>query len=193
MGDHSEKISPPEKPQLTADTQEAIEPEIVSDDTEERGGIEGVFRRRVLNARRRIEKFIEARAIKRGMDPEPIIEAAWEALLLLPRLLVLTAKLLADSRVPLGLRIKCGLALAYVVSPIDLLSEAVLGPLALLDDLAIIMIVLDVLLNEVDPAVIQEKWTGSEDVLRIVRGSVGMLRLFLPPSIYDKIIAFFRR
>lgn len=177
---------------LAPETNEVIEPEVVTDDTREKGRIEGVFRRRMFNARQRIEKFIEARAIKRGLDPEPIIEATWEALLLLPRLFWLTVKLLADPRVPWGLRIKCGLALTYVISPVDLLSEAVLGPLGMLDDLAIIMIVLDVLLNEVDPSIVEENWSGSEDVLRIVRGSVGMLRLFLPEAVYEKIISFFR-
>ncbi len=150
------------------------------------------FARYMLGARDRINKFIEARAIRKGMDPGPVKAAMWELLLLLPRLLKLTLALLADKRVPLGLRLKCGLALAYVVSPIDLLSEAALGPVGMLDDLAILLIVLDVMLNEVDPEVIRDHWHGSEDILKMIGSGVGVTRLFIPDPLYKKIVGFFR-
>jgi len=172
-------------------------PEVVAHPTgegrdEDKVRSEGRFARYMLGARGRVNRFIEARALKKGLDPEPVKAAVWELLLLLPRLLKLVLSLLADKRVPLGLRLKCGLALAYVVSPLDLLSEAALGPVGMLDDLAILLIVLDVLLNEVEPRIIRDHWRGSEDILKLVSSSVGVTRLFIPETVYDKIVGFFR-
>lgn len=179
------------------ETTEEVTPEIVAHPAGEEPAAdepptESRFARYMLGARYRINKFIEARAVKKGLDPGPVKAAVWELLLLLPRLLKLTVALLADGRVPLGLRLKCGLALAYVVSPFDLLSEAAFGPVGMLDDLAILLIVLDVLLNEVDPQIVRDHWRGSEDVLKMVSSSAGATRLFIPDSIYNKIIGFFR-
>ena len=176
---------------LAAETDSAVEPEVVYEGSEDTGKIESLFRRRLKKARGGIDRFIEARAIRRDMDPEPIIETLWQLLLLLPRFVKLIYKLMVDSRVPWGMRIKCAMALAYVAVPVDLLSEALLGPLGMIDDIVVIMVVLDVLLNNIDPAIIEEHWTGNADILKLLKSSVGTVRSFLPPPVYNSILKFF--
>jgi uncharacterized membrane protein YkvA (DUF1232 family) len=88
-----------------------------------------------------------------------------DVLLLLPDLIVLLIRLTRDSRVPWGAKILAGVGVAYVLSPIDLLPEALLGPVGLIDDLLIVSAVLSKLLESVHPDLIRSHWSGHGDAL----------------------------
>ena len=68
-------------------------------------------------------------------------------------LTVLLMRLLRDPRVSLGDKGVALLGLVYVLSPIDLLPEVLLGPIGLLDDLFVVAATLSRLLNHVHPDV----------------------------------------
>lgn len=155
-------------------------------------GFVGVITRKIRNSRHIIEKHVSETAIKLGLEPQPLIKGLLEILLLLPRLILLVLKLSWDKRVPVRLRLLCMGGLMYVVFPLDFIPERVLGALGYLDDLAIMLVILDILLNNIEPKVIQEQWDGDEDVLKIIKESVSLAKWFLPPHAEATIKKFFR-
>ena len=92
-----------------------------------------------------------------------------DLLLLLPDLTMLLLRLLRDDRVPLGGKLAALVGVGYVLSPIDLLPEILLGPIGLLDDLFVVSATLSLLLNRVHPDVVRAHWSGKGDVLRAVQ------------------------
>ena len=88
-----------------------------------------------------------------------------DLLLLLPDMVVLLFRLVRDPRVPLGAKLIAGAALAYVISPIDLVPEVLLGPIGLIDDLLIVGAALSQLLKVVHPDVVRQHWPGQGDAL----------------------------
>lgn len=89
--------------------------------------------------------------------------------LLLPDMTVLLARLLRDPRVPLGSKVVALLGLSYIFSPIDLLPEAVLGPIGLIDDLLVVGAALSRIVNHVHPDVVRSHWPGQGDALDAIR------------------------
>ncbi len=94
---------------------------------------------------------------------------ARDVILLLPDLAVLLVRLLRDERVPAGSKAIALLGLAYLVSPLDLLSEVLLGPIGLLDDVLIVSAALSRLLNHVHPDVVRSHWSGQGDALEAIQ------------------------
>ena len=103
-----------------------------------------------------------------------------DLVLLLPDLTVLLARLLRDPRVPRGPKLVALFGLVYVLSPIDLLPEVLLGPIGLVDDLLVVGAALAHLLNDVHPDVVRSHWSGQGDALdaiqRVSRWSRSLLR-----------------
>jgi len=89
--------------------------------------------------------------------------------LLVPDLFLLITRLMLDSRIQTKHKVYMGAAVAYVVSPIDLLPEGRFGPLGYLDDLVVIVAALNMLLNEVDRQIVLEHWSGKDDLLATIQ------------------------
>lgn len=90
-------------------------------------------------------------------------------ILLVPDVVALITRLMLDRRVETRHKTYLGAALAYVVSPIDILSERLVGPLGYVDDLAVMIAVLNILLSEIDEAILLEHWSGEADLLVTIR------------------------
>src|SRR5262245_26606823 len=99
--------------------------------------------------------------------------------LLLPDLTVLLTRLLRDPRVPRGPKLVALLGLGYVLSPIDLLPEIVLGPIGLIDDVLVVSAALSLLLNDVHPDVVRAHWSGKGDALDAIQRASQWSRSFL--------------
>ena len=99
--------------------------------------------------------------------------------LLLPDLTVLLTRLLRDPRVPRGPKLVALLGLGYLLSPIDLLPEVLLGPIGLVDDLLVVSAALSHLLNDVHPDVVRAHWSGRGDALEVIQRVSGWSRGFL--------------
>ena len=95
-----------------------------------------------------------------------------ELLLLAPDLVLLLTRLARDPRVPQRYKIYLAAGAAYLMMPVDLLPRRTLGPLGALDDLLVAVVVLNQLLNRVDPQVVAEHWSGKGDILRAVQDAV---------------------
>ena len=100
---------------------------------------------------------------------------ASELILAAPDLFHLLCKLIADPRVPASEKTKLGLVIAYFISPIDLMPEALLGPIGYADDVALAAMVLNGMIGKVDVEVLREHWAGEEDVLLFLHNMVAML------------------
>jgi len=93
--------------------------------------------------------------------------AARELATLLPNLVRLFRGLLRDARVPLGSKLLLGAAIAWFVSPIDLVPEfiPVLGPL---DDAVVAALVLRHVVRKAGRDVVAEHWAGDERTLGLL-------------------------
>ncbi|MFO8055754.1 MAG: DUF1232 domain-containing protein [bacterium] len=85
-----------------------------------------------------------------------------------PDLLHLLSKLSLDSRLSWGSRSKIGVGIAYFVFPLDFLPEALLGPVGLLDDIAVAAWIIDDLIKTAGPDIVREHWAGDDDVLELI-------------------------
>jgi uncharacterized membrane protein YkvA (DUF1232 family) len=96
-------------------------------------------------------------------------EKPTEYLLLVPDVFILLWRLTRDSRVSTANKTLLAGAIAYYVLPFDLLPEAILGPIGYLDDLIVGVYILNKVVADTDPAILQEHWSGSEDLLGMLR------------------------
>ena len=92
-----------------------------------------------------------------------------QLLLLAPDLFHLLTRLMLDSRIPAAQKAGLGAALAYFLSPIDLLPEALLGPVGYIDDVALAAYAISRLINAGHGAVAKELWAGDDDLLASVQ------------------------
>ena len=92
-----------------------------------------------------------------------------EYILLAPDLFHLLVRLSLDPAVPAVEKAKVGAALAYFLSPIDLLPEALVGPIGFLDDVALAVLVVHSVIEKAGPAVVSRHWAGEADLLETTR------------------------
>ncbi|MCJ7595269.1 MAG: YkvA family protein [Desulfobacterales bacterium] len=92
-----------------------------------------------------------------------------EYLMFAPDLFHLLCKLAMDSEVPVRERVKLAAAMAYFVSPFDLLPEALICFIGFADDIALAAYVLNSLVNHCDPEILRRHWAGDEDILVLVQ------------------------
>ena len=92
-----------------------------------------------------------------------------EYLLAAPDLFHLLCKLSIDKDVPVKEKAKLAGVIAYFVSPIDLVPEAIVGPIGYIDDISLAAYVLNQIVNNTDPEVVKRHWAGEGDVLELIQ------------------------
>ena len=112
---------------------------------------------------------------------------AAELLLFLPDLLVLFADLARDPRVPGRYKAIAAAVVAYLLSPVDILPEVLMGPLGLADDVVLAFLALDLILNRVDQAIVREHLRGETDLLELAQDGVRRSRRIVPAPLYDRL------
>jgi uncharacterized membrane protein YkvA (DUF1232 family) len=111
-----------------------------------------------------------------------------DLLLLLPDLTVLLFRLARDSRVPVGSKLVAGFSVVYVLSPIDLMPEILLGPIGLVDDLLVVGAALSQVLSTVHPDIVRQHWSGKGDALKAIE----RIAEWTNDQVARRIPAFFR-
>jgi uncharacterized membrane protein YkvA (DUF1232 family) len=97
-------------------------------------------------------------------------KARWmEYLLLAPDLFHLLTRLVLDKEVGFAMKSKLSLVILYFISPIDLIPEALLGPGGYIDDIVLSAYVINLLINETNPAIVYKHWAGEGDILEILK------------------------
>jgi uncharacterized membrane protein YkvA (DUF1232 family) len=108
-------------------------------------------------------------------------EVAVEGVMLLPNIVKLLTRLMRDSRVSMRRKAFIGAVLVYVISPIDLIPDFVIG-IGRLDDLVLVSLAVDHLMSGTDEEVVREHWDGTEDGLDLVRSAFGWAASIIPDS-----------
>ncbi len=110
-----------------------------------------------------------------------------EYVLLAPDLFHLLARLALDKDVPSKEKAKIAGALAYFISPIDLIPEAIVGPIGYLDDVALAAYVINSVMKNCDHAIIIRHWAGEQNVLELVQQIVDVGAEMLGSKIWNKL------
>ena len=109
----------------------------------------------------------------RGVDDStPIDRRGWrevsmEAVLLIPNLVKLLMRLMRDPRVPIRRKVLVGAVIVYVVSPIDLIPDFIVG-FGKLDDIVVLSVAINHLMAGAEATIVEEHWDGSVDSLDLV-------------------------
>jgi uncharacterized membrane protein YkvA (DUF1232 family) len=120
-------------------------------------------------------------------------EGTVRALLLVPDVFILLARLALDKEVPSQARMLIGGALAYFVLPIDLLPEAFLGIGGFVDDLVLATAVLaQAFSGELEPYA-RKHWSGSEDLRVVIRDVTYTAENLLGAKLYGRLKAVLER
>ena len=108
--------------------------------------------------------------IENWLKTEEGKKSRWTGYLLLaPDLFHLLIKLMLDKDVPPKSKVKVGIAIAYFVSPIDLIPEMLTGVVGYVDDIAVAAYALNSIVNETSEEVVRKHWTGEGDVLDSIK------------------------
>jgi uncharacterized membrane protein YkvA (DUF1232 family) len=108
-------------------------------------------------------------------------DVAIEGVMLLPNVVKLLTRLMRDSRVSMRRKAFIGAVLVYVISPIDLIPDFVIG-IGRLDDLVLVSLAVDHLMSGTDEEIVREHWDGTEDGLDLVRSAFGWAASIIPDS-----------
>lgn len=96
-----------------------------------------------------------------------------EALRLLPDVIRLVHRLAADRSLPRGVRIRLGLLLAYLASPIDLVPDFI-PVLGYADDAIVVTVVLRGVVRRAGLDVVRSRWPGTEDGFAVLCRLTGL-------------------
>lgn len=114
-----------------------------------------------------------------------------DLILALPELMLLLIKLIKDPRVSAEIKLKITLAVAYVVSPVDLIPEALGSTLGFVDDTLAMAVLIAGLVEEIPNEVISDNWTGRPDILELIIKGKDLLSKLLPSNVAEKLISLF--
>ena len=93
-------------------------------------------------------------------------------ILLIPDLMALLVRLMGDPRVSARLKAEIAAATGYIIVPVDLMPEAVMGPAGLIDDAIVAMIALNrvvLVMGQAGEDVLRQYWDGDDDVLDLMQ------------------------
>jgi uncharacterized membrane protein YkvA (DUF1232 family) len=127
-------------------------------------------------SKERAERFYDRMraSIRRYLDDKgKAVSTSSEYLLLAPDVFVLLWRLVNDARVNTKDKLMLGTGIAYYLFPLDIMPEALLGPVGYLDDLVFAVFLLNRMLKDTDAAILRDHWSGTDDVLSMIRNVLG--------------------
>lgn len=112
-----------------------------------------------------------------------------ELLMLVPNLALLVGRMITDKRISTETKMTLGAAALYFVSPIDAVPDLI-PFLGQLDDVIVVLLLVDGVVNQIDPEIVEEHWRGDLAMLRRIQSLSARLTGFIPSFIKEK---FFSR
>jgi len=109
-----------------------------------------------------------------------------EYLLTLPDFFILLTRLGLDKRVTKVQKLFVGGIIGYIIMPIDLIPDFI-PVFGFVDDLVLVVYALNTMLNEIDPHIVKENWSGDGDVLELLQKITRTAEEFLDKKILKKI------
>jgi uncharacterized membrane protein YkvA (DUF1232 family) len=119
------------------------------------------------------------------MEPVPVTGSdqwkvtAREAILLLPNVIKLLVRIVRDRRVSVRAKAFAAAVLVYVISPIDLIPDFVIG-FGKLDDLILSAVAIQYLIEAAGEDIVAEHWDGSEASLALLFAAAEMGAEIIP-------------
>ncbi len=110
-----------------------------------------------------------------------------------PDLFHLLCKLTIDKDVPVVEKAKLAFTIAYFVSPVDLVPEAIVGPAGYVDDIALAAFVLNSIINKTNPKVVTKHWAGDKDVLLVIKEILKVADEMVGSGLWRKLKAMVKR
>ena len=135
--------------------------------------------------RKKIKTWIESKEGKENQWSEYILWA--------PDLFHLLVKLSFDKDVPSMQKTKLAAAIAYFISPIDVIPEMIFGPAGYVDDIALAAYVLNSVINHTDPAIVQKHWAGDADVLQVIKKILTAADQMVGQGLWQKVRRTFKK
>ena len=109
-----------------------------------------------------------------------------EYLFLLPDFFILVCRLALDKRVPGKQKLMTGGIIAYVIMPLDIIPDFI-PVIGHVDDLVLVVMGLNMILNEIDPKVLADNWSGEGEVLEQIQKITATAEAFLDKNILQRI------
>lgn len=120
-------------------------------------------------------------------------KAITKYVLLVPDIMALLVRLMGDQRVSAQLKAEIAAASAYIIIPVDLMPEAVMGPAGLIDDAIVGMIVMNRVfkaMGQTGGDILRQYWDGEDDVLEVMRDLLGTADKLVTGPVWNGIKKF---
>src|SRR6266508_1733708 len=109
-------------------------------------------------------------------------------LMFLPNMVILTARLMIDSRVPRTERALFAAALIYAIIPFDFIPDMI-PFVGQIDDLFLISLTVLRLIDRTDDMVVREHWRGGGDVVQLAESAAAIAPLLMPKRVARVLLA----
>jgi len=113
--------------------------------------------------------------------------------LLVPDIMALLVRLMGDPQVSAQLKAEIAAAAAYIIIPVDLMPEAVLGPAGLIDDAIVGVLALNRVVKAmggVGEGKLRDYWDGDDDILKVMAGLLEKADKFVTGTVWTGIKKF---
>jgi uncharacterized membrane protein YkvA (DUF1232 family) len=121
------------------------------------------------------------------MDKEQAKSKLLEFINLIPAFVKLMYQLIKEPRVSLSDKAILGAAIAYVISPVDLIPDFI-PFLGQIDDAYLVAIALQRLINSAGPEVLKEYWEEDMSVFNTLQNAIEAALFFLPQKTVDTLL-----
>ncbi|MDP8232038.1 MAG: YkvA family protein [Candidatus Zophobacter franzmannii] len=101
-----------------------------------------------------------------------------ELLLFFPDFVFLVIRLFLDKRTPRRIKIILGSVIGYLILPWDIIPDFI-PVIGYIDDMVLVVIALNSLLNEIDPDIVTDNWSGKEKPLILLQQTTAVIETFL--------------
>lgn len=115
-----------------------------------------------------------------------------EYLLLAPDLFHLLCRLTFDKDVAVADKAKLAIAIAYFVSPADLIPDVLL-PVGYIDDVGVAAYVLNSIINNTSSEIVEKYWTGKRNILEIIKSILKTADDMIGSGVWRKIKGMFEK
>jgi uncharacterized membrane protein YkvA (DUF1232 family) len=122
--------------------------------------------------RERVARFAAAKAPRWAQPLVPWVLAV-------PDFFVLMVRLARDPRVPPIAKVIAGVAVAYIIAPVDLIPD-VIPLIGEADDVAVALFAVEQIATRVPAHVVQENWPGQGQVLDLVKEGTNLFTQAMP-------------
>src|SRR5438309_4612232 len=109
-------------------------------------------------------------------------------LMFFPNMVILTARLMVDSRVPRTERALFAAALIYAIIPFDFIPDMI-PFVGQIDDLFLISMTVLRLIDRTDDRVVREHWRGGGDIVALAESAATVAPLLIPRRISRALIS----